>query len=709
MVHLKNSNAKLCYNYIRYHVNEISKEIIIDIVNNYTSTRINKRKHNDANRHYYNGVKCDSKLVGKSNKYGKCFLDIPMSFDIETNTIQEDKKSFMYIWQFGLCNNVIIGSNWFEFIHLLDLLRQTIKPRKNQRIICFIANLGYEFQFMRKWLNITDSFLKEQRKPCYIEHDNWLVFQDALLMTNSNLARLAKDYTNTQKCVGDLDYNIIHSFDTLTDTELTYCDNDVLILTEWATYYYDTYIKEGYKPLTITGVLEKAIKQAYEQSGCSIENTKPVNEQEYNFIMSWVYRGGYTHANELYVGVYFNNPLKDNIFSFDFTSSYPSIMTLQKCFPTIWQPVNNPTINKMIMLGKDYCTCATYTFYDLKATTNQTIESKHKCLELVNPIFDNGRIRSGSKCTVALTNLDLDSYLDFYTWSKCEVVNAQYSERKYLEAYLVKEMLEKYVAKDVLKKLGQPYAKEKALCNSAYGLTVKRLNDVITHYSEGEWTEESAKSYDEQMKTKPFSPWVGVYISAMARRNLLQTVKQLETINTPVLYCDTDSIKILHHNEQSQSIIDNYNKHIESLIDLACIRYNVEKQYISDLGMFDQEHTEGITRFKCLGAKRYLISFIEHGEEKHEQTIAGLPKNILFKQYEPNTAYEVFENDMTIKECKLTSCYNDEDTTVWIDNEPHTELSSIALVKSDFQMKIDTVWLNAFLEYQRTLNRERNR
>ena len=69
----------------------------------------------------------------------KIYYNIPVSFDIETSSFYEDKngviytnddykklknkviaekKAIMYIWQFAIYDNVIIGRTWNEFIYL---------------------------------------------------------------------------------------------------------------------------------------------------------------------------------------------------------------------------------------------------------------------------------------------------------------------------------------------------------------------------------------------------------------------------------------------------------------------------------------------------------------------------------------------------------------------------------------------------------------
>ena len=63
--------------------------------------------------------------------------------------------------------------------------------------------------------------------------DDCVEFRDILMITGGSLATLAKEYTNTQKLVGDLDYNVPRNYKTplhsekITDKDLQYCYNDV--------------------------------------------------------------------------------------------------------------------------------------------------------------------------------------------------------------------------------------------------------------------------------------------------------------------------------------------------------------------------------------------------------------------------------------------------------------------------------------------------
>lgn len=65
-------------------------------------------------------------------------------------------------------------------------------------------------------------------------------------------------------------------------------------------------------------MLEKA-------NGKSLAKYLPNTYQEYETLVNLVYRGGYVHANDEYVG-----KILKGLRSYDFTSSYPSSMLCEK-------------------------------------------------------------------------------------------------------------------------------------------------------------------------------------------------------------------------------------------------------------------------------------------------------------------------------------------------------------------------------------------
>ena len=81
-------------------------------------------------------------------------------FDIETSQVFETKEAYMYIWQFALNDIVVIGRTWEEFAEVLEVIKKQYKLNTSKRIIIWIANLPFEFQFLRHRFNITDVFAK---------------------------------------------------------------------------------------------------------------------------------------------------------------------------------------------------------------------------------------------------------------------------------------------------------------------------------------------------------------------------------------------------------------------------------------------------------------------------------------------------------------------------------------------------------------------
>lgn len=139
------------------------------------------------------------------------YLMLYSGFDIETTNMSDTKHAYMYIWQIALNDMVLLGRSWDEFTLVIRILEEYNNLCSSKRIIIWIANLSFEFQFIRKRFNFTKIFAKEQRKPLYAIIDDCIELRDPLPISGGSLAQLAKDYTKTQKLVGDLDYSIIRN------------------------------------------------------------------------------------------------------------------------------------------------------------------------------------------------------------------------------------------------------------------------------------------------------------------------------------------------------------------------------------------------------------------------------------------------------------------------------------------------------------------
>ena len=173
-----------------------------------------------------------------SNKKTKYF-NVPCSFDIETSSFfrstgtDEQKVAIMYEWTFGIYGAVIVGREWGEFVSMIETLCNELKLTENKRLIIYVHNLSYEFQFMRKWFEWDKVFSIDNRKPIYALTTAGVEFRCSYLLSGYSLAKLGDElrtYT-VRKLTGALDYEKIrHNKTELTPQEIAYCVNDVRVV-----------------------------------------------------------------------------------------------------------------------------------------------------------------------------------------------------------------------------------------------------------------------------------------------------------------------------------------------------------------------------------------------------------------------------------------------------------------------------------------------
>ena len=181
----------------------------------------------------------------KSYKY----INIPCAFDIETSSFyrstgkikprlkktatdrDDSKAAFMYVWQCMIDGYIIMGRTWFEFKELIRVLKNFFKLNNKYRLVLWVHNLSYEFQFLRRYFKIQDLFATDKRTPIRFQIDG-VEFRDSLILSGYALRNLQKDLVHKiDKREGDLNYKLIRHKDTpLTDNEKLYCIYDVLIV-----------------------------------------------------------------------------------------------------------------------------------------------------------------------------------------------------------------------------------------------------------------------------------------------------------------------------------------------------------------------------------------------------------------------------------------------------------------------------------------------
>lgn len=179
--------------------------------------------------------RCKPMQVITSNKKIK-YYNIPCAFDIETSSFyneSSEKVAIMYEWTFGIGDNIIIGRTWGEFVQMVGKIADILKLDHDKRLIIYVHNLEFEFQFMRHWLSWSKIFASESRRPIYALTDTGLEFRCSYILSGYSLDKLASQLVTQKisKLKGQLDYNKIrHSKSTLTNKEIEYCVNDVRII-----------------------------------------------------------------------------------------------------------------------------------------------------------------------------------------------------------------------------------------------------------------------------------------------------------------------------------------------------------------------------------------------------------------------------------------------------------------------------------------------
>lgn len=644
------------------------------------------------------------------------FLELFSGFDIETtNIFQLDIgwAAYAYHMQLSIYNqreqNIYLFRSWDLVLWFFDHISEVYDLGENRRLIVWIANFSFEFQFLKDRLEWSegeyDFFAKEERQPLKATYKG-IEFHEALAISGGNLAYLADTYCTTKKLVGDLDYDIERNSHTpLTDQELQYCINDVAILAEFSQTMFNDYIREKKKvPLTRTAMLIDEFKDLFRQL-CKDRDKRLklppyTTELEYRDYLkacfpdfetyqlwfNWLFRGGYVHANALFCDIDVYVKMRD------ITSHYPTRMSLSYCPGTPFRSADPSTLEDAI---KDKCCIIHAAFWNIETTTPHSIESRNKIPIVLDAQWDNGRLVKASYMEVYLTEFDFKIYKMFYKWSDMDVISLKTSKRRKYPDYVIRILHKHYIHKNDLKRQGlsesQDYAVTKVVVNTHFGALCKRIKLDKIVYKDREWTHDTVTPdfQKERDKTILLPQW-GIWVTAAARYELLHTLYKLTISGVDVVYMDTDSIKY-RPSHIAENIFQRYNNKIARRLRNRHLR----NPAFSDLGFFDKEEVDKATkehkvvRFKTLGAKRYIY---DNGQ-KIKATIAGLPKQSI--KALGSTPDEIFNNFTSLgfrvepeESGKLTTKYQDEPHHANVAGETMEELSSVALYKIKFTLTL---------------------
>lgn len=647
------------------------------------------------------------KLLGckTSKKRGISYLELPCAFDIETTNIYQRDISgnickeprpyaFMYHWQFCLQDQVCFGRTWEEFQLLIDTLIERMNLSYNNRLVIYVHNLPFEYQFMRKFLHITDGFFTAERKPLKILAYDCIEFRCSYILSNMTLQKFCENERNVKhyKLSGDkYDYSKIRtSLTELSDYEKGYCYNDVRGLCECiASRMQDDTLASI--PMTSTGYVRREARVEVKKNKANWRNLKDsaIDELQYKMLHDGCFRGGDTHSNANHA-----NQTLFNIGSEDIKSSYPwQMLNIENPYPVgKWMRISARTLENRDLTG--YVYMLQVRFKDLHYIGNTGIPyvAASKCKYKIDKelVLDNGRIRYASLIEMTITNIDFNIIKKEYTFNDIWYGEIQCCKSGNINQELRNCILKYFRAKCELDGVAgkeYEYMKSKNRLNSCYGMSVQRIHQPSFELDNGKVVEKLntlQESLDKFYRSRnSFLRYdQGVFVTANAR---MQLRNMLWTVGSDVVYCDTDSVKYLGDHKHEFDVV---NEKIRALADASGAYCDMPDRRIH-LGVWEYEGC--YEEFKTLGAKKYVVK----QNDKYKSTIAGVNKKAGADFFNKN-GIEAFAIGTRIENSgHLVAYYNDDDIhTIIVDDVQMTTASNLALVDDTYTIGVTEDYLD---------------
>lgn len=616
----------------------------------------------------------DDRLLKSLKRDKNLYYNISSAFDIETSIFEYhfikekdiyvlDEKyindstamfintpfSFMYHWQFAVNGCVIVGRTWEEFQFFVKKLVADLELSLDKRVIIYVHNLSYEFQFIYRFFTWHKIMARKPHKVMKAITEDGIEFRCSYFLSNRSL----KSFCDSSKlCVhgklkGALDYSKVRYYDTdMTLEEFRYCTHDVLGLCECIdTLMLDDNLDQI--PLTKTGFVRRDCRLQVLANKKNWELLKKSELTSEEYIMAKnAFRGGDTHANRMYAG-----KVVHDVFSYDITSSYPFVI-MTETFPTgRGKEVIVDSNEKLYKYINDYYAIVTIELFDIQCKEDIAmpyIDIAH-CKERHGIVEDNGRVYKADYVCLTCTSVDLNIIFEEYESKMTYHVRKMYIyEKTYLPYELRHSVYSYFEKKTIIDPDLDPYnyLKSKNDLNGIFGMMVTAIDqdDVIFLEETGEWginknqtLEECLNRYYNSRNSFLSYLW-GVFITAFARRNLH---KLLRLVKMDAVYVDTDCIKFI--GDHNRKYFEDENKRIMNMIktlDLPPCARNLKGE-LKVMGLWDYE---GMYRdFKSLGAKKYCLTnvkdkykeVLEDGTEVHYPyviTVSGMNKEKASKQ-----------------------------------------------------------------------------
>lgn len=629
------------------------------------------------------------------------YVDCICAFDIETSVIYKDGQphSIMYMWQWQVgFDYTIIGRTWEELKDVMATLSEYVD--EGCRVVVYVHNLSYEFQFLKSVIGVSDVFARDRRTVVSFCSGKF-EFRCSYIHSNMSLSEYTRKMNVQHAKLDDtVDYNVQRWPDSDLDAAIVrYAAYDVMGVVEAIGADMEIEGDDLYTiPLTSTGYVRREAKRVIRKSRIDSAVLKP--PYEVYRLERQAFRGGDTHANRYYAGV-----ILEDVHSVDLSSCYPAQQCMMPYPVGAWVKGSSDWagVSAYLRHGKPFLCSLQFSRLRLRDPSwGCPYISISKCLRLANYDGDNGRVVAADLVVVAVTDIDLRIILDEYEWDSVSIIEIWASSYGKLPDGYIKLIQRYYTGKTELKGVeGREvhYMKHKNKINSFYGMTAQ--NPVIDEYvyASGEIELEACDSREKYEKARIWLPYAwGVWCTAYARRALHLGIK---LVGRGFVYCDTDSIKYLGNSD----FFAQYNSEwTERAIESGSWARDIR----GDAHYMGTYEYEGCYRKFCTwGAKKY--AFTAH-DGRVGLTVAGVNKVKGALELERAGGIESFKPGFVFKDGGgLASTYNDEfDYGYYIreDGRRFHISSNVALIPSTYTLGLGSDYESVLYAYSIDRNRD---
>lgn len=631
------------------------------------------------------------------------YLDLICAFDIETTRLEDVEQSFMYVWQFQISTVcTVIGRTWEQFLEFQHKFMDNIP--EDACVVVFVHNLSYEFTFLKGIYPFDNEevFAVDSRKvvKCYMFER--FEFRCSYIQTNMSLKEFTYKMNVEHKKLDDFVYTEKrYPWTELSAEELAYCQNDVWGLVEAIQAEMDRDGDNLYTiPITSTGYVRRDVKQAMRKiSHYYIRDIQP--SYEVYELLRQAFRGGNTHANRFYATSENFPVVLHDVKSADRSSSYPDVLCnclypVKPFFKS--QDISEDYVRENLIRKREKAVLMSVILEDVSLKYEWwgcPYLAKAKCRNILNGLWDNGRILSADYLETTITDVDLkilDAEYNF-TMTPLKVFYSAYGK---LPKCLTDVIRGYYRAKTELKGVpGQEnfYMKSKNLLNSIYGMMATdpvRIPVIYDRDALEEFYSDYSSDPEDLLDVSSRKAFVayqwGVWTTAWARYRLEEGIR---LAGDNFIYADTDSVKYLGEIDWSR-----YNKQREEDSTRSGSFADDPKGNRHYMGVFEYE--DSYSEFSTMGAKKYVG---RHGSGPLEVTIAGVSKKKGAVELEANGGITAFQEGFIFRDAGgLEAIYNDKPVI----SEYHID-GHVIPITSNVVLRPSTYTLGITGDYKRLL------